>query len=152
MSDAALNLLTEFEGFSSAPYQDPGGTWTIGYGSIRLGGTGPGRVTASTHPIDEPTARAWASAELAVCMTEISRVVQVPLSDNEKAALEDFVYNLGIGNFTSSTLLRLLNAGDYDGAAAQIGRWVYTHGTVLAGLVRRRAAETQLFTSPDATV
>ena len=71
--------------------------------------------------------------------------VTVPLDTDEEAALTDFVYNLGAGNFMRSTLLRLLNAGDYAGAADQLSRWDLANGQVLAGLVRRRAAEKALF-------
>jgi hypothetical protein len=58
-----------------------------------------------------------------------------------------FAFNVGMGNVRSSTLLRLLNQGNYDGAAAQFGRWIKAGGRVLRGLVRRRAAERALFTS-----
>jgi len=60
-------------------------------------------------------------------------------------ALVSFAYNVGIGNLKSSTLLRKLNAGDYDGAALEFHRWKRSNGRVLPGLVRRRAAEALLF-------
>ena len=149
MSDAALatatNVAAQFEGFNATPYPDVGGTWTIGYGSIWLNGVGPGRVTADTPPITEPVARTWLTAELKACAMAVVRLVKVPLTDNQTAALDDFVYNLGSGAFASSTLLRKLNAGDYAGAAAQIDLWDHVGGQVLAGLLRRRQAETDLF-------
>jgi lysozyme len=80
---------------------------------------------------------------------EIARVVKVWLTVDETAALQDFVYNLGIGNFESSTLLRKLNAGDYAGAAAQIDLWDHAGGRVVAGLLRRRQVGTALFLESD---
>ena len=76
---------------------------------------------------------------------EIQRDCKVPLTIDEKIALLDFIYNLGGGNFRSSTLLRKLNAGDYAGAAAEFDNWDHAGGKVLAGLLKRRQAETDLF-------
>jgi len=80
-------------------------------------------------------------------LREAAADVKEPLSDDQTAALADFIYNLGAGNFRSSTLLRKLNAGDYAGAAAEFDKWDYAGGKELAGLLRRREAETTLFTS-----
>lgn len=75
----------------------------------------------------------------------VSRYVQVPLSQKQFDALVDFAYNAGAQSLRTSTLLRLLNAGDYAAAAEQFGRWVNGGGKRLPGLVRRREAEKQLF-------
>ena len=72
--------------------------------------------------------------------------MRVALTPLQQGALADFVYNLGAKNFRSSTLLRLLNAGDYAGAAAQFDRWDMAGGKMPAGLLRCRQAETELFT------
>lgn len=147
---AAGTITPQFEGYSATPYWDPDGkVWTTGYGSTRIGGTGA-PVTQFTPAIDEPTARAWAAAELTAALRTIKADVRVPLTVHETAALADFIYNVGAGNFGSSTLLHLLNAGDYEGAAAQFARWNVAGGKVLAGLIRRRAAEKALFDTPDA--
>lgn len=71
------------------------------------------------------------------------------LTDEEESALVDLVFNIGNGNFLHSTLLKLLNSGDYAGAAEQFSRWDKAGGRVLAGLTKRRAAEAALFTSKD---
>lgn len=75
----------------------------------------------------------------------VARQVRVPLTQGQFDALVSFAFNLGEGALAQSTLLRLLNAGDYAGAAAQFDRWNKAGGRVLPGLVRRRAAERALF-------
>jgi len=76
---------------------------------------------------------------------EGDRLVKVPISQNQWDALMSFTYNLGAANLESSTLLKLLNAKDFQGAAAQFPRWNKAGGKVLNGLVKRRAAEQALF-------
>jgi len=75
----------------------------------------------------------------------VNTAVSVPLSQNHFDALVSWVYNLGNGNLTSSTMLKVLNAGEYEGVPAQIKRWNKAGGKVLDGLVRRREAEALLF-------
>lgn len=75
----------------------------------------------------------------------MSKYVKVKLTQNQFDALVSFVYNVGVGAFRTSTLLRKLNNGDYVGAAAEFKRWKFGGGKELPGLVRRRKAEEQLF-------
>ena len=75
----------------------------------------------------------------------VNRLVTVELNQNQFDAMVSWVYNLGGGNLASSTLLKVLNAGDYDGVPAQIMRWNKAGGKVLEGLTRRRQAEADLF-------
>jgi lysozyme len=75
----------------------------------------------------------------------VDHLVTVPLSVGQYSALVSWVYNLGSGKLQTSTLLRKLNAGDYAGAAAQFGVWVYGGGVKFPGLVTRREAERKLF-------
>jgi lysozyme len=75
----------------------------------------------------------------------IRQLVKVPLNQNQFDALVSFTFNVGEGAFKGSTLLKLLNAGNYNAAAAQFGKWVYAGKKVLPGLVARREAEYQLF-------
>ena len=72
-------------------------------------------------------------------------MIHVPLTENQKAALQDFVYNVGATAFASSTLARKLNLGDTPGAADEVPKWNHAGGVVLAGLTKRRAAEQALF-------
>lgn len=79
---------------------------------------------------------------------EMLRLLSVPVSRNQFDALQSFIYNVGLGNFTKSTLLKKLNAGDYNGAAQEFMRWIYSGQTMLRALIQRRAAERDLFTTP----
>jgi lysozyme len=90
-------------------------------------------------------AAGWLRADAQEAVDAVNRLVTVPLNQSQFDALVDFVFNLGAGAFSTSTLLRLLNGGDYAGAAGQFGRWNKDNGKVVAGLTRRRAAEAKLF-------
>lgn len=143
--EKAADLAIPFEGFSSPPYQDPVGIWTIGYGSIR--DADGNRITADSPPIDEATAKTWAENEMRSALQTVENDVKVPMTDEEEGALADFVYNLGSGNFAGSRILRYLNAGNFHGAADDLMLWNHAGGQVLAGLTRRRAAERDLMLS-----
>ncbi len=140
---AAAGLVAPFEGFSATPYRDPVGVWAIGFGSTR--GLDNQPVTANPPPITRAQALTLVDRDLGAACATVREDVKVPLNADQQAALADFVYNLGAGNFAGSTLLRLLNAADYAGAAAQFDAWDHAGGVVLAGLLRRRAAEAKLF-------
>lgn len=146
---ATVDLAATFEGFSSRPYKDPGyATWTIGYGSIWVGGDpARGHVNGGTPTITEAEARKWLMVEMVSSAKAVDDFVKVPLTVAERAALIDFVYNLGPAALEHSTLGQLLNAGNYAEAAARFMDWVMGGGRVLPGLVRRRQAERDLFVS-----
>ena len=129
-------LVSWFEGGSMMAYLDPVGIPTICEGvtqGVKLGDQ------ATPAQCDQLLQR-----ELRIALTAVDRQVRVPLPDTRRAALGSFVYNVGEGQFSSSTLLRLLNSGDVRGACAQLSRWVFAGGKQLAGLVNRRAAEREL--------
>ncbi|MBC7454891.1 MAG: lysozyme [Massilia sp.] len=130
----------QFEGCKLVAYPDPGTggePWTIGYGHTE--GVKRGDVCTQSQ------ADTWLSSDLRTALNAVHATVVVPLSDDEEGALVDLVFNIGVGNFTHSTLLKKLNARDYKGAASEFGRWNHAGGAVLAGLTRRRAAEADLF-------
>lgn len=77
----------------------------------------------------------------------VSNLVHVSLTQGEFDALVDFVFNVGSGNFASSTLLKLLNNHEFAQAALEFEKWDKAHGVVVAGLLRRRWAERDLFNS-----
>ena len=76
---------------------------------------------------------------------QVLSLVKVPLTENQLGALTSFVFNLGAGNLSRSTLLRKLNQGDYTSAAEEFNKWVFAGGKKLNGLVKRRAEERELF-------
>lgn len=140
---AGLDLVKHFEGLYLKAYKDPAGIWTIGYGHTGLQHM-DGTVYAG-RSISE-----WKAEELLrYDMNQFERradaLVEVPLNDNQFSALVSFDFNTG--GLAKSTLLKKLNAGDYDGAAGQFGLWVNAGGRRLSGLVRRRRSERNLFLS-----
>ena len=136
-SQRGLNLIKSFEGLRLQAYQDSVGVWTIGYGATR-------GVKAGMSITKEQAERMLLN-DVQRFEPEIERLVTAKLSQNQWDALICFTYNLGAANLESSTLRRLLNDGDYAGAAAQFPRWTKAGGRELPGLVRRRAAERNLF-------
>ena len=136
-SQRGLNLIKSFEGLRLQAYQDSVGVWTIGYGATR--GVKPGMT------ITKDQAERMLLNDVQRFEPEVQRLVTAKLNQDQWDALVCFTYNLGSANLESSTLLRLLNAGDYAGAADQFPRWNRAGGKVLPGLVSRRAAERDLF-------
>lgn len=142
-SDKGLALIKEFEGFSAKPYRCPAGVPTIGYGATYY--PDGRRVTMQDRPVTEADATAMLRSMLASYEAGVSRYVQVPLTQGQFDALVSFAYNVGLSALKDSTLLRLVNARDYAGAAAQFARWNRAGGKVLPGLTRRREAERVMF-------
>ncbi|GGO89067.1 lysozyme [Marinobacterium nitratireducens] len=133
----ALTAVAGFEGVRTAAYWDPyGKVPTICFGrttDVQMG---------DTATMEE--CKAFLTDEIVEFGLEVSNATTVPLSHEEQAAYTSFAYNVGIGNFKSSTLLRKLNAGDRTGACNELPRWVYAQGMKLPGLVNRRAEERAL--------
>ena len=138
MNAAGLALTEQSEGLRLSAYQDSGGVWTIGYGHTGPDVT-PGMVITAAQ------AQTLLQADLKTAENAVSDLVQVALTPNQFSALVDFVFNVGEAALAGSTLLALVNRGDFAGAADQFGKWVYAAGQELPGLVTRRAAEKALF-------
>jgi len=136
-SQKGIDLIKHFEGCELNAYKCPAGVWTIGYGHIK--GVQEGDV------ITEQQADEMLVEELNEYENYINTLVTVPLNQNQYDALVSWVYNLGSSNLNSSTLLKVLNSGDYAGVPEQIMRWNKAGGKVLEGLTRRRQAEADLF-------
>ncbi|EBY9401951.1 lysozyme, partial [Salmonella enterica subsp. enterica serovar Kisarawe] len=135
------------EGCRLKAYPDPktgGAPWTIGYGWT---GKVDGKPVTPDTVIAQETADRLLKTGLVSYERDVSRLVKVKLTQGQFDALVSFVYNLGARAFSGSTLLRKLNAGDYDGAAGEFMRWVSPGTEVEAGLRRRRQAERDLFLS-----
>jgi lysozyme len=78
----------------------------------------------------------------------MNKVIKVPLNKNQQLALLSLRYNIGPNYFNGSTLLRLLNAGNFDAAAGRFAEWRLSEGMINKGLVNRRERERQLFIKP----
>jgi lysozyme len=140
----AASLIAGFETYSGKAYPDPPGqttTYSIGYGhQIK-----PGDGFTIDSVISEPDALAQLNSDLDVFATCVDNAVTVPLGPDETAALYSFTYNEGCGAFQGSTLLKLLNSGDYQGADDEFARWNIANGNILPALVSRRAKEAEIF-------
>ena len=138
ISQSGLDLIKSFEGFSATPYADASGQ-SIGFGHFIL----PGESFPSA--ISEAQATDILLSDSAKAQKAISDYVTVPLNQNQYDALTSFIFNVGVYAFANSTLLRVLNTGDYVGAAGEFQRWNKSGGVVNDALVQRRAAEATLF-------
>ena len=136
-SQKGINLIKHFEGLELESYLCPANVWTVGYGHTKTAKPGMKITTA--------TAETLLVNDLTPFEEHVKKVVKVVITQNQFDALVSFVFNLGQGAFSRSTLLKLLNKGDYSGAADQFLRWNKAGGKVLAGLTRRREAERMLF-------
>jgi|TARA_X000000950_G_scaffold279175_1_gene371341 lysozyme len=141
ISAEGLALIKKFEGCELEAYQDAVGVWTIGYGHIK--GVKEGMT------ITKQQAEEMLEEELIEYENYVKEAVKYQLDQCMFDALVSWTYNLGPSNLNSSTLLKVLNAGDYDGVPEQIKRWNKAGGKVLQGLVRRREAEALLFEGKD---
>ena len=143
VSADCINLVKQCEGFRPAPYLCPAGVPTIGYGNTRYP---DGRaVTLDDPPITPIQAEDLMRSALAPFEDAVNRYVQVEISQSQFDALVDFTYNMGPQSLRTSTLLKMINLGQFDLAADQFDVWVMAGGRRLPGLVTRRALEKQLF-------
>jgi lysozyme len=144
-TSAGLNLIKSYEALQLVAYADPcssdGNPVTIGYGttnavlpngeSFKLGDT-----------INEETAERWLEYHITNHIEpEIDRLVNVVLSDSQYDSIVDFVYNLGIGTFQKSDLLKYINNGDLNNAQLDILHYCKADGAIVRGILRRRLSE-----------
>jgi lysozyme len=145
ISDDGLENIKEDEGFRANAYRDPGSgdqPITIGYGTTRING----KAVQLGDTITEPKATSLIRRQVQnIYGAAVKRKVKVDLTQNEYDALVSFTYNVGVGNFGASTLLRKLNEKDYLEAADQFLRWNKAAGQVMRGLTKRRKKERELF-------
>lgn len=142
-SDACINLIKRFEGCRLGAYPDPGtggDPWTIGYGH-----TGP-----EVHQglwISQNQADAYLRKDVSHFAEGVDKLVSdsVPITQAQFDAMCSLAYNIGLGNFRTSTVLRKLHDGDAISAAKGFMLWTKAAGRELPGLVTRRAAEQALF-------
>ena len=140
-SSSGLALTKSFEGLRLSAYRDGAGVLTIGFGHT-------GKDVYEGQTITDPQAEALLVRDMAFAVSCVNSWVdwkKVTLTQGQFDALVDFTYNAGVGSFRSSSLLRLVNAGDFTNAARQFGLWVHAGGKIEPGLVARRKAEMEMF-------
>ncbi|KGH22978.1 lysozyme [Comamonas testosteroni] len=132
----AVPLVQHYEGTVFSTYRDP-----VGIITACTGHTGPELKMGQTYTREQCEEMLY--KDLAKHADALS-CVRAPLTDGQRAAFLSFAFNVGDDAFCRSTLVRKANAGDINGACAELSRWTYASGKQLPGLVRRRAAERQL--------
>ena len=137
ISKEGLSLIKRFEGCELKAYRCPANVWTIGYGHIK--------DVKEGDEITKEEAEYMLQEEMIEYEGYINDLVQVPLEQCMYDALVAWVFNLGPTNFSSSSLLRVLNEKKYEEVPYEIKRWNKAGGEVLNGLIRRRKAEALLF-------
>jgi lysozyme len=147
VGNKGLDIIKEAEGLRLKAYLCPAKVWTIGFGHTK------GVKEGDTCTISQ--ADAWLREDCQEAEEAVARLITAPLTQEQFDALVSFTFNLGATNLRNSTLLKRLNALDYDSAADELLKWVKAGGVTLAGLVKRRAKERELFlcssTSPRAS-
>jgi len=148
VNEATINIIKDFEGLRLTAYQDSAGVWTIGHGTTGRAGVGidpyPGQA------ITKAEAEWYLQKAVEKFAANILPAITAPVGANEFGAFVSLAYNIGPSAFKRSSALRHFNAGDKERAGKSILLWNKAGGRVLAGLVRRREAERQLFLTPVA--
>lgn len=136
ISEAGIKLICEWEEFKPYAYVCPAGLWTIGYG--HTGGVKP------TDKIDIAQGEAYLRNDLEI-VERCLNALKLELNQNQYDALCSLIFNIGIGNFKRSTMLKYLQAKQYDKASGEFLKWRKANGKVLKGLEARRKDEQELF-------
>ena len=139
-SDKGIEQIKSFEGFRSMPYQDVVGKLTVGYGHLMVHGDG----TVQGSPITMGQATELLRKDLHTAEEAVNSC-GVELTQNEFDSLVSFTYNLGVGAFQRSTLLKLLKAGNKEAAAKEFPKWSMAGGKEVPGILKRRLAEQECF-------
>lgn len=137
-SRPGIDLIKRFEGCRLQAYLCPAGVWTIGFGHT-------GTDVHEGKRITMEEAERLLRDDLAHFERRVQQLVTAPLTQGQFDALVSFAFNVGLGAFERSTLLKKLNAEDYRGAAAQFSVWTKAGGRDLPGLIRRRREEKAMF-------
>jgi lysozyme len=138
VSAIGIASIAGYEGLSKTWYKDPVGIETVCYGH-----TG-GIKFGIKHEYTDAECLELLEDDVKIASGFVLSYSKVPLSQAELDAYSSFVYNVGGGAFSKSTLLRKLNSGDRIGACKELLRWVFADGKKLKGLVLRRKSESRL--------
>lgn len=136
ISQQGIDLIKQFEGLRLTSYRCSAGVWTCGFGHT----TGVRENTRCTSK----QAETWLRDDLKSIEHEVN-ALGLNLSQSQFDALCSFIFNVGLGAFFGSTLLKFLHRGDYVGAGNEFLKWNKMGGEVSAGLTKRRAKERELF-------
>lgn len=142
LSQRGIDLIKQLEGYSSKAYPDPatgGAPWTIGYGTTK--GVKPDMVITAQQ------AEKMLRDDVAKFESGVSSLITSPTTQGQFDAMVSLAYNIGLGNFGKSTLLKKHNARCYTCAADQFRVWNRANGKVMNGLTKRRAAEREVYMS-----
>ncbi len=142
-SQNGVDLIKSFEGCVLKAYQDSVGIWTIGYGHTK--GVHSGMTITAIQ------AQEYLISDLVVFERAVNSCVTVPMTQNMFDALVSFSFNVGAAALKKSTLLANLNKGNINSAATEFDKWVHAGKKILPGLVRRRAAEKELFLNSNSS-
>lgn len=143
VNSAGRALIVRFEGVKLSRYDDGIGFATIGIGH---------KITPEDDigdTITQEQCEQLFEEDLSHAAREVERLVKVDLTDNQFSALVSFVFNLGAPDFGRSTLLKLLNAGDFQGTSKQFDKWIFAGLEISNGLIARRDAEKKLFLTTE---
>lgn len=141
VSTAGLVGIVHNEGTIKKVYPDP-----VGIPTVCTGHTGTDVPVVGTVVSDDYCILLL-QRDTKGAVADVGKLVKVPVTQEQFDALVDFDFNVGRGNFTASTLLRKINAGDCHGAGAEFPKWNKARGRVLPGLTKRRAWERNLWES-----
>lgn len=149
VTEAGLDLIKRFEGFSPTIYICPAGYPTIGYGHVVLAHEREQFAAGITQAEATEDLR----KDVGIAERAVLRLISVPLKDGRFDAPVSFTFNLGAGALQRSTLRRKVKAGEHESVPAELMKWVWAAGKKLPGLVRRRKAESKVYSSePSARI
>ncbi|MBR1776170.1 lysozyme [bacterium] len=137
VNDAGFDIIKDYESLRLNAYKCPAGVPTIGYGhtkGVKMG-----------QKISKKQALNYLKSDVQSAVDIVRKLVKVPLTQNQFSALVSFVFNVGEGNFSKSTMLTYINKRQYAKAANEFAKWNKASGSVQRGLVRRRESEKNLF-------
>lgn len=148
VNKSTLDLIKQYEGCKLTAYKDIVGVYTIGFGTTAAAGLGitPAKGMTITQERAEDLLRQGVEKFAAT----VDAMITAKVNANQFGACVSLAYNVGSTGFAKSTVLRELNAGNYDKAAAAFRMWNKAGGEVIKGLVNRREAEIKLFLTPPA--
>ena len=144
VSNKGLELIKEFEGFSSVAYLCSAKKATIGYGNTFWEDGTPVKIG---DQISKERAETLLKHVVDNFSVAVEVDIKIEVTQNQFDAMVSLAYNIGLGAFKNSTLLRQLNRGNFVGASQEFLRWDKSNGKPLPGLTRRREREKLLFES-----